>query len=333
MVGLVMAPSAVVRAADPGPGRRGTTTTDPYGALAQKFDGTIGGVGILMWRQGGGELYIAQVVADGPAARASLRRGQVIRAINGTPAPALTLEDAAKLARGPAGTTVLLDVSEPGSIEWRRVQLVRQVIVVGVDYRMLEGDVGLLSITSFNEQTPARAKQALDVLAAQGARGLVLDLRNSYPISNAASHLDVAGYFVGDAAPLWLERTNAAAKAAPAHSNRQRVWQNPVVVLANQTTSGPSVLLALALRSAGRVRLVGRSTPGVPPVDNLEVQPDGSARRAGVRSFFTLQDQPLAKRGLAPDVSLEGAPSAADELNAALSSLAALMAPSGGAGR
>jgi carboxyl-terminal processing protease len=286
----------------------------------------------MMWRRQGGDLYIAGVVADGPAARASLRRGQVIRAINGTPAPTLTLEDAAKLARGPAGTTVLLDVSEPGSIEWRRVQLVRQVIVVGVDYRMLDGGVGLLSITSFNEQTPARAKQALDVLAAQGARGLVLDLRNSEPTSNAGTHLDVAGYFVGDTAPLWLERDAGAARTTPVHSSQARVWQKPVVVLVNQSTSGPSVLLALGLRS-GRVRLIGRSTAGAPPIDNLEAQPDGSARRVGVRSFFTLQDQPLAKRGLAPDVPLEGTPSPTEELNRALTALASLMPPPGAPGR
>jgi carboxyl-terminal processing protease len=281
-----------------------------------------------MWRKGSGDLYIAQVIADGPAARASLRPGQVIRAINATPAPSLTLEDAAKLARGPAGTVVLLDVSEPGSVEWRRVQLVRQVIVVGVDYRMLDGNVGLLSITSFNEQTPARVKQALDVLAAQGARGLVLDLRNSDPASNASTQLDVAGYFVGAEAPLWLERDKGAAKGAPVHSSQQRAWQRPVVVLANQSTSGRSVLLALALRSAGHVRMVGRSTAGAPPVDQVEAPADGSPGRVRVRSFFTLQDQPLSTRGLAPDVPLDAATPPAEELNRALIYLASLMAPS-----
>jgi carboxyl-terminal processing protease len=331
LVGLVLAPSVVARAAEPGNPGRETTPADLY--RGQRFDGTIGGVGLMMWRKGSGDLYIAQVIADGPAARANLRAGQVIRAINGTPAGSLTLEDAAKLTRGNAGTVVLLDVSEPGSVEWRRVQLVRKMIVVGVDYRMLDGDVGLLSITSFNEQTPGRAKQALDVLAAQGARGLVLDLRNTTPGSNADTQLDVAGYFVGDAAPLWLERDKGAAKGTPVHSTQQRVWQKPVVVLANQTTAGNSVLLAAALRSAGRVRLVGRSTAGAPPVDHLEAQPDGSTQRAGVRSFLTLQNQPLAVRGLAPDVPLDPATPPAEELNRALTTLAPLLSPSGPPGR
>jgi carboxyl-terminal processing protease len=327
MVGIVLVPCAPVHAAEPGPPGAETTPADLY--RGQKFDGTIGGVGLLMWRKGSGDLYIAQVIADGPAARASLRPGQVIRAINGTPAPSLTLEDAAKLTRGNPGTVVLLDVSEPSSVEWRRVQLVRQIIVVGVDYRMLDGDVGLLSITSFNEQTPGRVKQALDVLAAQGARGLLLDLRNTTPGSNAGTQLDVAGYFVGDAAPLWLERDKGAAKGTPVHSSQPRVWQKPVVMLANQTTAGNSVLLAVALRSAGRVRLVGRSTAGAPPVDRVEAQPDGSPQRVGVRSFFTLQNQPLAARGLAPDIPLDAATPPAEELSRALTYLAPLMPPSG----
>jgi carboxyl-terminal processing protease len=327
LVGLVIVPTVVVRAADPSPTGSETTTADRYRGLQQKFDGTIGGVGILMWRKDAGDLYIAQVIADSPAARASLRRGQVIRAINGTPAPSLAIEDAAKLARGPAETTVQLDVSEPGSVEWRRVQLVRQVIVVVVDYRMLDGNVGLLSITSFNEQTPGRVRQALEVLAAQGARGLVLDLRNSDHGDNASTQSDVAGYFVGDAAPLWLERNKGEAKATLVHSAQQRVWQKPVVGLVNHNTSGNSVLLAVALRYAGKVRLVGHSTAGAAPAELVETQPDGSARRVAVRQFSTPRDEPLASKGVAPDVSLDGAPSSAEELSRAVADLARLIPP------
>jgi carboxyl-terminal processing protease len=330
---LSFVPSAVARAGEPGLPGSESATADRYRGLQQKFDGTIGGVGIMMWRRGAGDLYIAQVIADSPAARAGLRRGQVIRAINGTPAPSLSIEDAAKLARGPSGTVVQLDVSEQGSIEWRRIPLVRQVIVVGVDYRMLDWNVGLLSITSFNEQTPARVKQALDVLAAQGARGLVVDLRNSDGGDTAATQLDVAGYFVGSAAPLWLERTKGESKPTPVHSSQEQVWQPPVVVLINQSTAGQSVLLAVALRSTGRARLVGRSTAAVPPMDLVETETDGSTRRLGVRSFFTVRDQPLASRGIAPDVPLAAATPPAEELNRAIVALPPLANPAGGAGR
>jgi carboxyl-terminal processing protease len=300
LVGLVFAAStpAAVPAAEPAP------------------SGAIGGVGILMWRKQNGDLAIAQVIADGPAARASLRPGQIIRAINGAPATALTLEDAAKLTRGAAGTKVLLDVSEPDSIEWRKFSLVRQVIVAGLNYRMLDGDIGQLAITSFNDQTPARAKQALDVLAAQGARGLVVDLRYSDGGDSASTQIDVAGYFVGDAAPLWLERTKGEAKATPVHSSQQRVWQRPVVVLGNQKTAGQSVLLAVALRYAGHVRLIGRSTAGVPAA-------------AGVRHFSTPRDEPLASRGMAPDVPLDASVSYPDELTRAVADLARQLPPSG----
>jgi carboxyl-terminal processing protease len=282
----------------------------------------------MMWRkQAGGDLYVAQVIADGPAARASIRRGQIIRAINGTPAAMLTLEDAAKLARGTAGTTVQLDVSEPDSIEWRRVSLIRQAIVVGVDYRMLDYSVGLLSVTSFNEQTPARVKQALEVLAAQGARGLVLDLRNSERVEGGSTQSDVAGYFVGNTAPLWLERNKGEAKATPMRSSQAQVWQKPVVALVNQNTFGSSVLLAAALRYAGHVRLIGRSTAAAPAADLFETQPDGSARRAAVRLFFTMRDEPLSSRGLAPDVPLDRTMSSADELARGVAALVALLPP------
>src|SRR5262249_21734709 len=64
---------------------------------------TMVGLGAILGKTPSGELAILEVISDGPAGRAGIRPGQIIRSINGAPAASLRLEDAAKLIRGPAG--------------------------------------------------------------------------------------------------------------------------------------------------------------------------------------------------------------------------------------
>jgi carboxyl-terminal processing protease len=275
-------------------------------------------------RKDRGALRVVETVANGPAERAGIRPGTIIQAINGAPAAMLTDDDAGKLIRGPAGTTVELDVSDEGAPNWHKLRLVREAIVVGVYYRMLDRGIGVLSITGFNKQTPASVRQALGALAAAGAHGLVIDLRNSSPGLSAITEAEVAGFFVGNAVPLWLERDYGQAKATPIQSSQRRIWNQPVVVLINEGTNRNSVRLASALRSAGRASLVGRKTAGASAIEWFEKQPDGSARRTSMKLIFTLRDEPISGQGLTPDVVLDASLSAEEQLSRAAAVLAPL---------
>jgi C-terminal peptidase prc len=285
---------------------------------------TMVGVGAILAKTATGELAIAEVISDGPAGLAGIRAGQIIRSINGAPTATLRLEDAAKLLRGPVGSTVELEVVDPGPAPARprRLQLVREELVVGVDYRLLDEHVGLLALTGFTDRTGARVRQILDWFGSQGVRGLVLDLRHSTSSDNYRSQRDVAGYFVGDAAALWLERAAHEAYARPVQSTARQIWRGPVVALVDESTRQSAELLAYALQANGRARLVGRPTAGAAKMMNLESQPDGSVRRGALTNFFTLRDEPINGGGVKPDVALAPALPAAEMLARASAELA-----------
>lgn len=89
----------------------------------------IGGIGIaLQLDKLTKEVGIQRVVANSPAARAGLKPGLVINSINDTPVTGKSLDECAKLIRGPAGSKVSLEVVDRKSHSTNRVELARAVI-------------------------------------------------------------------------------------------------------------------------------------------------------------------------------------------------------------
>jgi hypothetical protein len=94
------------------------------------------------------------------------------------PVANIALEDAVKLLRGTVGSEVELTVAFPGSPVSRRIQMVREAIdVTGVKFRIIDMNVGLLTLTGFNEQTPGKVLDALGLFTAKTVRGIVLKIR------------------------------------------------------------------------------------------------------------------------------------------------------------
>ena len=99
----------------------------------------------------------------------------------------MSLEEAVSLMRGPEGEPVILTIQR-GDEEWD-VAIVRAIIevpsverwevITSADVPHLNGSVGYVQLSNFNEKTMAQMNQALSALQDAGVQGLVLDLRNN----------------------------------------------------------------------------------------------------------------------------------------------------------
>jgi carboxyl-terminal processing protease len=250
------------------------------------------------------QLLIKRVMENSPAARAGLKDGQTITAINGTAAGSMKLEDAVKLIRGPAGTEVELTMVEAGGI-LRKIKIRRDTIAVtGVRARTLESKIGLLTVSQINKETAGKVREALGVFKDLKAEGVILDLRDNDG-GWYAGVCQIAGMLVGNSAPLWLLRETGKSKATVVQGEGEKIWEGPLVVMINGKTAGGAELLAAGLQSSGRAKLLGQKTAGTASMGKLNALADGGAARETIGAFFTVADQAIFGVGIKPDILME----------------------------
>jgi C-terminal peptidase prc len=284
------------------------STQEEMQASRNSIDGLMIGIGVEMEIKSG-QLMIKRVLEDSPAAKAGLKDGQSITAINGTTTGSMKIEDAAGLIRGAAGTEVELTIVEAGGIP-RKVNIRRDTIVVtGVRARMLESKIGLLTVSQINKETAGRVGEALKNFIDQTSEGVILDLRDNEG-GWYAGVCQIAGMLAGNSVPLWLVRETGKSQATAVQGEGEKIWNGPLVVLINGKTGGGAELLAAGLQASGRAKLLGQKTAGTASMGKLNALADGGAVRETIGTFFTVADQAIFGVGIKPDIPLEAGVSA-----------------------
>ena len=261
-------------------------------------------VGLDLTRQ-----YYLRVVSarDGsPAARAGIRPGDFIRAIDNRPTRDMSAYEGSRLLRGAPGSKVSLLVIRGNAADPHVVGLVRERVAgPEVTTRMADGATGYIRVMQFSSESPTRIKQAVDALAKTGASRYVIDLRGTsrgdLDDGTAAARLFVKGGTLGvrlgradRKEPIAAEPTDGAVAA-------------PVALLVDIGTAGPAEVFAAALAGNDRADLVGTNTLGRAARQRLVKLPDQSGLWLTYLRYLTPSGDPIHEKGLTPDVEVEPA--------------------------
>lgn len=267
--------------------------------------GAYEGVGVELQRQDNGTLKVIAAIDDTPAAKAGVKAGDLIVAIDGKPLRAGEADSSSPL-RGPAGSAVRLTLLREGQPRPLEITVVRDTIrVTSVRSRLLEPGFGYVRIAAFQADTAADFEKALERLQAGGAlRGLLIDLR-----SNPGGLLTAAVQIADDL----LERggivstrgrlpiTEAQFTATPG----DRLNGAPVVVLVDAGSASASEVLAGALRDNGRARIVGSRTFGKGSVQTLLPLDNGDSIKLTTARYYTPKGTSIQALGIVPDVAFK----------------------------
>jgi C-terminal peptidase prc len=271
--------------------------------LEVNIKGSFHGIGVEIDTNPNG-IYIKNVIPESPADDAGLSDGEVIAAINGESTVGMSLERAVSLIKGPEGTNVDLKILSNNGTH-RDVGVVRgTVVVTGVESRIVEPNIGLLAISRFNEETPAKVRDALMYFQQQKIKGLVLDLRSNQGGFLTAAK-EITSMFTGPDQIIWYVQYTNRANRTPEKGTVQKMVQWPVVVLVNSETRSGGELLASAVRSVAGGRLLGQKTFGKGSARTIEKQADGTSRKILTGYLYTADGQAIDGRGINPDRELD----------------------------
>jgi len=259
-------------------------------------------VGLDVTRQ-----YYLRVVAarDGsPAARAGLRPGDFIRAIDNRPTRDMSAYEGMRLLRGAPASKVALLVIRGNAADPHEIALVRERSTAPeLTSRMADASTGYIRVVEFSKETPTRLKQAADALAKQKATRYVLDLRGT-----ARGDLDdgvaAARLFV-KSGTLAIKQARSDVRELVIAGDGDGAIAAPVVVLVNQGTAGAAEVFAAALDDNDRADLVGEQTIGRAARQRFVRLPDGSGLLLSYLRYLSPDADAIHEKGLEPDVEVE----------------------------
>jgi carboxyl-terminal processing protease len=262
-----------------------------------------GDVGLDLTRQ-----YYLRVVSareGSAAARAGLRPGDYIRAIDGKPTRDLSVFEGTRLLRGEPGTTVALLVIRGNAAEPHVVELTREKPGrPEISGRALESEAGYIRIPAFNEGTAEAVRHRIADLTREGATRLVVDVRGASEGPLDAG-LAAAGVFLPEGATVSMRTGREQEKTPIARPAGAEPVTLPVAVLVNSGTAGAAELFASALAGNDRATLVGSRTSGRAGLQKLVKLPQGHGLWMTWATYTTPKGEAIHEKGLEPGVAVE----------------------------
>lgn len=281
---------------------------------ASQLAGSYEGVGITF--QAADRIEITDVTEGGPAAKAGVQAGDVLVSVDGR--PVVPGDDVRSMVLGESGTTVTLGVVRGGNATPIAIPVVRgKIVVPPVRWEMVPGtSIAYLRIDLFGDQTTALVTQFLKDAEAEGASGVILDLRANGG-GWVKSAQEVIGRFVqASQGPALYEDTSSAAGgevAMPIENGTDPIYSGPLVVLVDGLTASAAEIVAGSLKDYDRALIVGRQTYGKGSVQRIFSFEDGSSMRVTVAEWLTPSRGRIQDVGVLPNVAVASHATAATD--------------------
>jgi len=273
---------------------------EAYREMRLETQGSFGGVGIQIAVKAR-QLTVVTPISGTPAERAGLQPGDSILKIDGASVQEMTLMDAVKRLRGPAGSKVTLTLLRPESPGPFDITLTREIIALKpIKSVELEHAIGYIRVASFSEQSGRDLQRAVQRLAEKGVRGLILDLRGNHGgLFNES--IKVAELFLSAGQPI-VSTTSRVKNQAMEYKTTHPgpLLRVPMIVLVNKGSASASEIVAGALRDLKRALIVGSRTYGKGSVQTIIPLNDGSALRLTTARYLTPLGRSIDGTGIEP---------------------------------
>lgn len=244
---------------------------------------------------------IIKPLENSPAKKAGIKAGEVIVKVNDEASSDWSVEKVVSKIRGEVGTSVKLTLLSGG--QTREVSVVRQNIVSPAVESEIDGEIGILKVNRFGDDTVSLARKYASEFVEKGVKKVILDLRN-----NPGGTVGAAQGLLG----IWLDNQIAMTERRGSEIVKTlRTTGTPIlgnmktVVLINGNSASASEITAGALREYGKATLVGQKSYGKGSVQIVLGLPGGSQMKVTEARWYTPKGKNIDKTGIEPDVKVD----------------------------
>ena len=283
---------------------------DPHTAYmdpdeAKEFDKSLsgqigGGIGAEIGLRNN-KPTIIKPLENSPAQKAGIKAGEVIVKVNDESSSDWSVDKVVSKIRGEIGTSVKLTLLSEGRTH--EVSVVRQNIVSPAVESEIDGEIGILKVNRFGDDTVSLSRKYASEFVEKGVKKVILDLRN-----NPGGTVGAAQGLLG----IWLDNQIAMTERRGSEIVKTlRTTGTPIlgnmktVVLINGNSASASEITAGALREYGKATLVGQKSYGKGSVQIVLGLPGGSQMKVTEARWYTPKGKNIDKTGIEPDVKID----------------------------
>ncbi len=289
----------------------GYYTPEEYASFMETSNGSYSGIGAMLSQDyNTGIITVVRAFEGSPAAEAGMQTDDILYKVKGEEVTGKDLSLVVTDLKGEEGTDVELSILRGTDVMDLTITR-RNIEVPTVESRMVEGEIGYIAITEFDDVTDEQFFAALDALEAQGMKKLIIDLRD-----NGGGLVDVTCAILDRLLPegLIVYTEDKYGNRQEEKSDAENYFGGEMAVLVNGNSASASEIFAGAIKDYGVGTLIGTQTFGKGIVQSLFPLSDGSAIKITVSRYYTPEGNNIHEVGIEPDIVLEPAEDSEDDV-------------------
>lgn len=277
-----------------------------YEDLIMGVTGDYVGIGVYMYQNNDGNIVVLMPIEDSPAEEAGLKSGDIIVSINGESCLEMDINVASSKIKGKEKTTVDLEILR-GTENIDMTIERRTVEIKDSSSKVLEGNIGYIELSTFDEKCSNNMKKYLEDFEGEGIKSVIIDLRNNTG-GVVTEAIDFAELFI-EKGNVIMRSYNKAGKETVITSDSKRTFDMKVVILVNEYSASSTEIVTAALKDNNVATIVGTTTYGKGVMQEIIPMFEGNgALKVTIEEFKTPNGDKINEVGITPDIEVENNP-------------------------
>jgi len=282
-------------------------TNEQYSKIMESYQGILnGGIGVVVTLNVEKKVEVVKVLKDSPSGKLDILPGDIITKVNGENISGVSLEETVAKIRGPVDTKVVVTFFRPADNKTFDLEITRGTFAIpNFSDELIDGKIAYIQYYEFQENGSKELEKEIDSLINQGAKGIILDLRNNLGgVLNDAVYL--CDLFMDSGTIVTVKgRTNGKDSFEEFKAKSGKYLNIPLIVLINEYSASASELTAGALKDSKRATLIGTKSYGKGTVQVLHILPDGSGIKFTTAKYYLPSGESIDGTGIIPDITVK----------------------------